>query len=309
VFTGMGGSYHTCYAPVTSLAQAGRPAWMADAAELMHFRLPALGEDSLLIVVSQSGASAETVGLVERVRAMARARPRILAVTNGTDNALASQADLVFDTRAGDEGGVSTKTFVATLVVLRLVADVLVGLDPSSALDRTARDTDRAAAAGDALLRHPPDLGAHMIEWLGGRPSLAVLGRGWGRSASEMGALTLKEAARVPAEAVETGQFRHGPLELAGPGFAAIVVATDPITRRLDLRLASDIANTGAAAIVIGSASAAPTIRTVPLPELHPGLAPAVAIVPVQALAWRLSLLRGGTPGTFAHTSKVTTRE
>ena len=119
----------------------------------------------------------------------------------------------------------------------------------------------------------------------------------------------MKEAARLPAEAVETGQFRHGPFELAGPGFAGIVVATDPATQGLDLRLAADIAATGALAVAIGPASAAPGVPTVPLPDLHPGLAPAVAIGPVQALAWRLSLLRGDIPGTFAHTSKVTTRE
>ncbi len=202
VFTGMGGSYHSCYAPVTSLAQAGRPAWMADAAELVHFRLPALGGDWLLIVVSQSGESAETVGLVERVLGSVRARPRIVAVTNGTGNALARRADVTLDTRAGDEGGVSTKTFVATLVVLRLVADVLAGQDPASALERTARDADRAAAAGEELLQLPLDLGARIIEWLGGRSSLAVPGRGLGRSADQMGALTPEEPRRLPGGAV-----------------------------------------------------------------------------------------------------------
>src|SRR5262249_29122845 len=155
---------------------------------------------------------------------------------------------------------------VATLVVLRLLADVLAGLDPARSLDRTTLDADRAAAACEELLQDPRGLGARMMEWLGARSSLALLGRGWGRAASEMGALTLQEAARVPAEAVETGQFRHGPLELARPGFAAIVVATDPGTQALDLRLAAAVAAAGATAVAIGPAGAPAPVRTVPLP-------------------------------------------
>src|SRR5205085_2617679 len=109
VFTGMGSSYHACYVPVTSLAEAGVPAVMVDAAELLHFRRPMLDGRSVLIAVTQSGESAEVVRLVEDE--WPAGRPLVVSVTNGVDNPVAGRADVALDTRAGTELGPSTMTF------------------------------------------------------------------------------------------------------------------------------------------------------------------------------------------------------
>ena len=66
-----------------------------------------------------------------------------------------------------------------------------------------------------------------------------------------MGALTLKEAVGLPIESLETAQFRHGPLELAGPDLAAIVIATEPQTRDLDVGLAGELVDAGAAVLLV----------------------------------------------------------
>ena len=81
VFAGMGSSYDACYPTVTALARTGVAASMVDTAELLHFRLPTLGPDDDLILVSQSGESAETVGAARALRDRVNA-PRIVAVTN-----------------------------------------------------------------------------------------------------------------------------------------------------------------------------------------------------------------------------------
>ena len=73
-----------------------------------------------------------------------------------------------------------------------------------------------------------------------------------------MAALTLKEAARFPAESLQAAQFRHGPLELAGPGLAAVVFASERRTLELDLGLAAELAAPGAAVLVIGPDGSAP---------------------------------------------------
>ena len=78
-----------------------------------------------------------------------------------------------------------------------------------------------------------------------------VLGRGPARAAAEMAALTLKEADGLAAEALESAQFRHGPLELAGPNLAAIVIATEPETETLDRALARELREVGAAVFEI----------------------------------------------------------
>ena len=86
-----------------------------------------------------------------------------------------------------------------------------------------------------------------------------VLGRGPARAAAEMAALTLKEAVGLAAEALESAQFRHGPLELAGPNLAAIVIATEPETEALDRSLARELLEVGAAVLEITRAEGVST--------------------------------------------------
>jgi glucosamine--fructose-6-phosphate aminotransferase (isomerizing) len=283
---------------------------MVDAAELLHFRRPALGPGALLVAVSQSGRSAEVVRLVEAVLESDQ-RPFVAAVTNGVDNPVAAAADLVIDTRAGDERGPSTLSFAAALVGLSAVARVLGGEAPIRAVQGVAADAEAGAAAAERLLDLPDEEATRLREWLGGRPSLVVLGRGGARAAAEMGALTLKEAARFPAESLESAQFRHGPLELAGPDLAAVVIATEVETRRLDLGLAADLSRTGAAVLLVSTDGEAPDerVEAIATGTLHRLLAPAVAVIPLQLLAWRLAVERGRQPGAFTVATKVTTIE
>ena len=301
VFTGMGSSYDACYPAVTALGAAGVAATMIDAAELLHFRLPAISANTLVVCVSQSGRSAETVRVAERLSARAE-RPAIVAVTNGSDSPLGRLADVALDTRAGEEHGPSTMTFAATLVVLDAVA---------GALGASSRDgSAEAARAAERLLIDAEALAETLADWLGGRPVLILLARGGARAAAEMGALTLKEAARFPAESLQAAQFRHGPLELAGPQMAAIVMATSPTTRALDVGMADELRRAGAAVLVVGPDGAAPAgTPTVVLDPVSDGLAPAVAVIPTQLLAWSLARRRGLDPGGYSLASKVTTRE
>jgi glutamine---fructose-6-phosphate transaminase (isomerizing) len=294
LFTGMGSSYDACYPVVTALAGRGRACSMLDTAELLHFRLASLRPDTLLICVSQSGESAELVRLIDQLPD--DRRPTVAAITNGAGNTLARAADIALDTRAGEEHGPSTMTFVAALAVL----DALAG-DPQVA---------RAALELERLLADPAATADHLCEWIDGRPTLALVGRGSARAAAEMGALTLKEAARFPAESLQAAQFRHGPLELAGPRLAVMVIATEPTTRELELGLAGELTAAGAAVLVVSQDGEGPDgSETIMVGPLQGGLAAAAATVPAQLLAWRLARSRGLTPGEFAIAGKVTTRE
>jgi len=298
VLTGMGSSYDACYSPVTQLASQGVRTSMVDSAELLHFRLASVGAGTLLVAVSQSGESAELVRLADALASRpATAQPTLVSVTNGTDNTLARAASIALDTRAGEEHGPSTMTFAAALVALCAVAG----------------DGDGTAAAADSMdnmLTTPDEDAADLAGWFGDRSVLALLGRGCARAAAEMGALTLKEAAQLPAESLQTAQFRHGPLELAGPHLAAMVFATEPRTRHLDMGLAGELVAAGSPVLVVSQDGAAPDgARGLAVGPLGTGIAPAVAILPAQLLAWRLAAERGRTPGEFSIAAKVTTRE
>ncbi|MGZ8618680.1 MAG: hypothetical protein ACXWYE_02155, partial [Actinomycetota bacterium] len=105
-------------------------------------------------------------------------------------------------------------------------------------------------------------------------------------------------------------QVRHGPLELMGPGLAAIVVATEPETLEIDLGLAAELVRAGSRVLLVTAedreVSGARTIATGPLDR---ALCPAVSIVPIQLLAWRLAARHGREPGAYYRASKVTTHE
>ena len=293
IFTGMGSSYDASYPAVTTLAGRGVDCWMLDTAELLHFRMAAMRRARVLVCISQSGESAELVKLVDR---LPTERPLVAAVTNGDQNTLARAADIALDTGAGEEHGPSTMTFAGALAVL----DALVGDPPF----------ERAALEMERLLAEPEATADRLCEWIDGRPTLALVGRGSARAAAELGALTLKEAARFPAESLQAAQFRHGPLELAGPRLAVIVIATEPRTHDLELGLAGELAAAGAAVLVVSQDGEAPDgCESIAVGPLENGLAAAAATIPAQLLAWRLARSRGLTPGEFAIAGKVTTRE
>jgi glucosamine--fructose-6-phosphate aminotransferase (isomerizing) len=302
ILTGMGGSYAACYPLAADLAEAGLTAVMLGSAELLHFRTGILGPSAVVIAVSQSGESAEIVHLANMLRGRDD-RPPIVAVTNGTNNTLARMADLVLDTRAGEETGPSTRTFGAGLIVLAGIGRVLRGTTLDVACEALSREAERAAVAIERFLAEPA-LGDSLLAWLGPREDVVVLGRGPARAAAEMAALTLKEAVGLPAEALESAQFRHGPLELAGPNLAAIVIATEPETASLDRSLARELREVGAAVLEITRGDGAFGIG-----DIDRSIAPAVSIVPIQLLAHRLAIAYGREPGTYLRAAKVTTRE
>ena len=308
-FTGMGGSYDLCYAPVTALGSAGITALMVDSAELLYFRRPTLAGGTLLVVVSQSGESAEVVRLVEELDSEPD-QPFVVSISNGLDNTLARLANVALDTRAGREEGPSTMTFGAALVVLAALTDVLAGHSAEDAVNRIDVQAREAAQSVERVLDRIDERARVLRTWLGDRPILTLLGRGAARAASEMGALTLKEAARFPAESMQSAQFRHGPLELAGREAAVVLIATEPTTRELDARLATELMATGAAVLLVTcDGEPVPGVQTIALGEVDRALAAAPAIVPIQLLAWRLAVDRGYRPGTYTRASKITTRE
>jgi glutamine---fructose-6-phosphate transaminase (isomerizing) len=302
ILTGMGGSYAACYPLAADLAEAGLTAVMLGSAELLHFRSGILGPSTPVIAVSQSGESAELVRLAQTIRGH-KDGPSIVAVTNGTHNTLARTAHIVFDTRAGEETGPSTATFGAALVTLAAIGRMLGGATPDDACEALSREAERAAVSIERLLASET-LGDDVLSWLGPHEDVVVLGRGPARAAVEMAALTLKETVGLAAEALESAQFRHGPLELAGPNLAAIVIATEPETEQLDRALARELSEVGAAVLEIS-----PGDGPFGIGDVDRSIAPAVSVVPIQLLAHRLAIAHGREPGSYVHAAKVTTRE
>ncbi len=316
LLAGMGSSFDACLSASAVLGSAGVVATTVEASELLHVRRPVLSAATLLVLVSQSGESPEVIGLAEAARTVAGPRPFVLAITNGLRTPLAGRVDATLDTAAGLEICPSSMTFAAALVALAAVAGILLAAggperrDVAVIIDDVAAAARAAAEASAQLLDDPLSLTARLGSWLGGRSSLVMLGRGVGLAAAEMGALTVQEVAGLPALALPTAEFRHGPLEMIGPDVAVVLFSLERAAVEMDRAFAAELAATGAAVMIVGP-SAEPPDRVAGLAVGGPGgiLAPGIALVPVQLLARALAAARGREPGAFTRAAKVTVRE
>jgi glutamine---fructose-6-phosphate transaminase (isomerizing) len=307
LLTGMGSSFDAGFPAVEHLAGHGVVALHENSAEVLHFRLPWITARTLLVMVSQSGRSAEVVALAERARADG-ARPFVVSVTNGLENELAERADVALDLGTGPETAPSSMTFAATLVHLAAIARVAAGDDAMRVCDEIASAGIAAADAVAAVLSDAERIAGTVSAVCGGKRAVVIVGRGPSRATAEMGALTMQECG-VAADGFEGGAFRHGPFELAGPGLGAIVVATETRTRPLELGLADDLRATGSDVVVLTDDVDTPPEGSIVLPRVEALLSPAASVVPIQLAAHRLAVEAGREPGSYTFATKVTTRE
>jgi glucosamine--fructose-6-phosphate aminotransferase (isomerizing) len=305
-FAGMGSSLYASYAVLPAFWQAGRRAAPVEAGEILHFGLPGWRPDGLCVAVSQSGESAETRAVAERV---GESHP-IIAVTNDTESALARCARVVLPMRAGEESAISTKTYTNTLGVLHLLKAALLGEDPDAALERL----EAAAEAMERALR--PDLEAAIQEAarkIDEAKGVHFIGRGPALAAAFVGALTIGEGARVTAVGLPAASFRHGPMELAGEGHAALLFMPDGPTRPLLEKLRDDLARAGSRIAVLtdrlgaGNPSKGTEIALGPAPtEAH---FPFLAAIGTERILAAVAERRGLTPGDFRYGGKITAEE
>ncbi len=297
VLTGMGSSYHTLHPINLTLIEAGLNPVMMETSELVHYGLPLLGEHTLIVAVSQSGGSAETVRLLELDR-----RAPVLGVTNTAGSALAQRADLALLAQAGPEFSVSCKTYVANMLTLQWLAALLSGRDEAQCLGQLE-------AAPDLVANYLQSWRANtevLTDKLRGMRHLFLTGRGSSLSAVGTGALIIKEAARVHAEGMSSAAFRHGPIEMLRPDTAILVFRGDDRTGELNHRLTRDLLARGAHCFEIGTAASLPAFS---LAECGPALRPILEILPVQMMTLALAGLAGREAGHFEQATKITGTE
>ena len=297
LFTGMGASLASLEPSWLRLAAAGQPAWLLDSARLDQDAPGLLTSKTLVIAASQSGRSAELLSLAERAGGVGAT---IVSLTNDPQSPFAVLSDETIAIHAGEENAVSTRTYLNTLAAAALLVDGLLGEDSTLALGL-------AADAIESFLEDWRGWVDAARQDLGLPPRLFLLARGTSLAAAEYGALILKEAAKWPAEAMVSGQFRHGPLELADERLAAIVFAGEnPAERERNVRLAEDLHRFGAKAF-LADPGGGPGTLTVPRATGR-GAPLGEAILP-QLLAIALAETQEIEPGAFRHLGKITTVE
>ena len=249
---GLGSSRYAGLGAAAALRSAGLPAW-AEYASTSAPTEPA--DDLVLVTVSASGSTRETVEAARRHRG----RSRVLAVTNEPDSPLAGVADHVLPLHAGREGaGIATRTFRATVAVLGLLAGRWLGDDRSTttalrpavaALEEIVRDHGTWLAAAGDLFDH-----ADAIDVIGDAADAALV---------EQAALMFREAPRLPAEAHDTGDWLHTSVYLAYPGHRALLFSG----AAMDAEVVAAITRRGGAVAVVGDPVDGAAM-TIPLPVM-----------------------------------------
>jgi glucosamine--fructose-6-phosphate aminotransferase (isomerizing) len=298
VLTGMGSSFFGLHPLSIELAANGWTPLMLETSELIHYYPHLLSPSTLVVAVSQSGKSVETVRLLE----MNGRRATIVGVTNHADSPLGQQADFAVLCAAGEEYSVSCKTYICGLMALRMVAASLCGFDRRERW----RDLEVAPAAVEGYMQNWTAHAGEFMEMLHDARHLFLVGRGSSLAAVETGALIIKESDHFHAEGMSSAAFRHGPFEMIGRGAFVAVFEGDEKARLLNEGLVQDLARTSAQAAWIGGDAVPAACR---LPDVAEIVRPIVEILPVQMITLALASIANREPGKFERATKVTVTE
>ncbi len=226
VIVGAGTSYHAGLVLEYFLAKlAGVVSYPLIASEYKLLE-DAIGRDTVVVAVSQSG---ETFDTLEAVRAFKERGASIIGVTNVVGSALSREADLTLYTRAGPEIGVAaTKTYLTQVLLLELLAIFAAEIggryDSSTTRDYLDVLSKAPITAKDSIEVGDPE--AKILARRLVKPSMYIIGRGLGAMLAREAALKIKEIAYLHAEAYPAGESKHGPIALVEEGFPVFVIAT-----------------------------------------------------------------------------------
>jgi glucosamine--fructose-6-phosphate aminotransferase (isomerizing) len=297
VLTGMGSSFHALHPLNLQLIGNGFAAIMVETSELIHYQERLFNPQTLIIAVSQSGRSVEMLRLLE----VNEGRSALIAVTNTPDSPLRKQATAAVLTHAGSEFSVSCKTYVAALMALKWLGDILCLREMS----HSRGELENATPAAATYLTRWKEYVSILAENFDGMRHLFLVGRGASLAAVGTGALIIKESAHFHAEGMSSAAFRHGPFEMLGKETFVVVFSGDVRTRELNQRLLADIRQAGGRAELLGAPASLDCFR---LPD-HKSILPILEILPIQMITLALASLAGREPGRFDRAAKITTTE
>jgi glucosamine--fructose-6-phosphate aminotransferase (isomerizing) len=297
VIVACGTAYHAGVVGRYIIEEWGRLPVEPDIASEWIYRNPVLSKDTLVIGISQSGETRDTVNAIK----LARERgARTLAITNQMGTQITREAESVLYTRCGLEVGVAaSKTFTAQVALLSLIALKLAQV-------RKTLPADEIEFILDELYELPERIDQfldanHPIEEIAQRfydkPFFLYLGRHIGLPVALEGALKLKEISYIPSEAYSAGEMKHGPIALLEEGTPVVVVATNI---HVYDKIVSNIQETrarGAHVIAIATDGNEDIQHhaddVIYVPQSPAFLQATLAVLPLQLLAYRIARLRG----------------
>ncbi len=276
---------------------AGIPCSVEVASEF-RYRHPVVRNNSLIVTLSQSGETADTLAGLKEARRLGFGQA--LSICNVPESSLVRESDLVLMTHAGPEIGVaSTKAFTTQLVAMLLLTIVLGRRFGMSAETEARLVNELRSVPGkvEHALTLSDQIKALAKEHFADKNNALFLGRGAQFPVAMEGALKLKEISYIHAEAYPAGELKHGPLALVDDRMPVVVVApNNELLEKLKSNMQEVIARGGELIVFADTdvgISSAPGITVLPVAPTEDSIAPIIFSVPLQLLAYHVAVLKG----------------
>lgn len=297
VFVACGTAYHAGLVGRTIMEKLAGIRTEADLASEFRYRDPLITANTVVVVISQSGETADSLAALREAK---RRGALILAVVNVVGSSIAREADAVLYTWAGPEIAVaSTKAYVTQLITLKLLAIYLrqlrSGCDQLTA--GMVKDLAQVPELLEKVLALEPRIVAEVQSAAKG-PCCFFIGRGLDYPVAMEGALKLKEISYIHAEAYAAGELKHGTLALIEPGVPTVALATQSTLLEKLISNIKEIKARGGYILGITGPEGEKSMAEVAdamiiLPRMPAWMAPPLAVVPLQLLAYHAAVHRG----------------
>ena len=294
---GCGSAYHVGMAARYVLEKAARVPCEVDLASEFRYRDPILEESGLVIIISQSGETADSLAAL---RLCKERGVRTLAVVNVVGSSIAREADSVMYTWAGPEIAVATtKAYSTQLAALYLIAVHMAEVRGQITPARREALIDAMLALPDQIERVLSD--KERVQWYANKMAACkdvfFIGRGLDYAISMEGSLKLKEISYIHSEAYAAGELKHGTISLIEDGVLVVAVATQPELFEKEVSNMVEVRSRGASLFGLttyGQYAIEDTVNfTVYVPRTDPLLTTSLAVVPLQLLAYYISCAKG----------------
>ncbi len=292
-----GTSYHSGLVAKYWFEKLARVPCQIDVASEFRYRMPVLAKDTLVVTISQSGETADTLAaLLEAKRLGAHYS---LSICNVPESSLVRESDLVLMTRAGPEIGVaSTKAFTTQLVALMLLVMAIgrrFGLAPKLE-EEISTELFQLPHLIDNLLKMNNEIEI-LSEQFAEKEHALFLGRGTHYPIAMEGALKLKEISYIHAEAYPAGELKHGPLALIDANMPVITVApNNSLLEKLKSNIQEVSARGGQLIVFLDETIQTEeddNVQIVRIPSVNKVIAPILYIIPLQLLSYHVAILKG----------------
>lgn len=268
-----------------------------DVASEFRYRKPIIDERTLMIIISQSGETADTLAALREAK---RAGCRVLSIVNVVGSTIANESDDVIYTWAGPEISVaSTKAYSTQLAVIYLLTLYIgekLGRLSAEELDRYIDELQQIPELIEKMLAHKENIQFFASRYFNAG-DMYFIGRNVDYAASLEASLKLKEISYIHSEAYAAGELKHGPISLIEDGTLVIALATDG---RLFDKMMSNIREVKArGAVVLGLATedrteiAGQTDMVFYIPKISPFMLPSLSVIPMQLFAYYVASMKG----------------